>query len=73
MVKFFHKIIENRVEKENITLIDFQKLYPNIYLTENLEPEDIYVKNDPTYHLSEKAHLIFIKKVMEEVVKKIQN
>lgn len=70
---FFHKIIENRGEKENITLIDFQKLYPNIYLTENLEPEDIYVKNDPTYHLSEKAHLIFIKKVMEEVVKKIHN
>jgi len=70
---FLHEVIKNRTEKKNITLIDFQKFYPNIYFSENLKLKDIYVKNDPTYHLSEKAHLIFIKKIMEEVVKKIQN
>ncbi len=64
------EIISKRTEAQNIHLIDFKKYYPNIYLDNSLKIKDIFVKNDPTSHLTPKAHQYFIKEIIEQIEKK---
>jgi len=61
------KIINERKEKLNIFLIDFKTQYPNLYLENKINKHEIHIKNDPTYHLDEKAHLIFIKFIINRI------
>jgi hypothetical protein len=67
---FLTEIISKRTEAQNIHLIDFKKYYPNIYLDSSLKIKDIFVKNDPTSHLTPKAHRYFIKEIIEQIEKK---
>lgn len=61
---FFKEIISKRKEKRNIHLLDFQPIYPNLYLQNNLRFDEIHVQNDITSHLTPKSQLIFLKYIL---------
>ena len=66
--KIIKNIIDERDEKSNIFLIDFKAQYPTLYLKNKIVENQIHVNGDPTYHLDEKAHLVFIKFILDKII-----
>ena len=62
---FLNEIINNRDEKKNIYMINFKDRYPNIYLKKGIKENEIHIKNDKSYHLSDNAHLIFLDEIYD--------
>ena len=50
---------------DKLLVIDFSRLVPDIYLTKNIDFDQIYIKNDPASHLSEDAHKIFTENILK--------
>lgn len=66
--KIMNELIDDRIEKSNIFLIDFKSQYPSLYIKNNIPKNQIHIINDPTYHLDEKAHLVFIESILNKVI-----
>lgn len=63
LVKTVAEVDENR----NIEILDFQSVFPSIYLDNKIDNRDIYARDDPASHLSKSAYPLFAKRILQHV------
>lgn len=61
------RVVSERKENQNIHILDFKKIYPDIYINNNIARDQIHIKGDFANHLTKKAHLIYLNQIFLHV------